>query len=151
MADCDDRKNSLPRGGTSQGERGSPALLDPDYVKISGERYSDWIAFAGEFSRHLRYYDTATGAAKGDWQPFFTRDVSAVIGGIAVADVESYRQEVKQRMDFLKSNDNASKGGELKTAFGELFAAIVTLSTALDEKLARLDGAPDLSGLIKNV
>src|SRR5689334_22999311 len=148
MADCSDRRSSLPLGGTSQAERGSPALLDPAYVAISGEGYADWIVFAAKFSKHLKFFDSATGTITGDWHTFFTRDVSAVLAGVAVADVDGYRGEVKQRMDLLRSNTPVPTE-DRTTALTELIAAILALSLALDERLGQLGAAPDLARLIE--
>src|SRR3954464_12844190 len=106
MADCSEQKNPLQRSGLSQPERDLPALAT-DYPRVDERRYSDWIAFAAGFSRYLKFYESSTGKDAGTWETFFTRDVSALLGNVAVQDVEAYRVESKQRMDFLRAHANS--------------------------------------------
>jgi hypothetical protein len=137
MAFCDDYKNPLTRGGTSQLERHLPGLT-PGYVDIDERDYSDWIVFAAEFSKYVTFYDSHTGNATNTWQPFFNQDVSAVLGSIAVQNIETYRLMVKERFNFLKDNRNATSTEALKTNLSELFSAVFTLSKSLDAYTNRL-------------
>src|SRR5437762_11492944 len=104
MSNCCD-KNPLQRSGTNQLQR-LLAGLKPEYVKIDEREYADWIFFADEFSYYLKYYDN-TGTAAGNWKTFFTNDISALLGSIAVQEVETYRRFIKERFDFIRKQDNA--------------------------------------------
>lgn len=128
---CEPHKNPLQRSGTSQADRRLPGL-SPDYVRIDERRYADWIVFAGEFSKWLRFYDSASGASLQGWQAFFSRDVSAVLGGFAVQNIETWRLGVRERLDFLRNDDHAGNDAALRKKLGELFGGVVTLAKSLD-------------------
>src|SRR5688572_20241933 len=104
---CEPHKNPLQRSGTSQADRRLPGL-SPDHVRIDERRYSDWIVFAAEFSKWLRFYDGNTGASLQGWQAFFARDVSAVLGGFAVQDIETWRLGLRERLDYLRDDGHAA-------------------------------------------
>src|SRR5262249_41653158 len=137
MPGCDDQKNPLQRSGTSQRWRQLPALK-ADYAQIDERRYSDWIVFAVEFSKRLKFYDSATGVAINDWHEFFATDVAAQLGMMAVQDIEAYRLEVKARFDFLRDHHHAADEAGLKRNLSELFSAVFTLSKGLNEYALRL-------------
>ena len=132
MSGCEDQKNPLQRSGTSQGRRQLPGLT-ADYARIDERRYSDWIVFAVEFSKRLKYYDSATGLANNDWHEFFATDVAAQLGMMAVQDLESYRLSIKKRFDFLRDQHHAADEAGLKRNLSELFSAVFTLSKGLNE------------------
>src|SRR6185503_21313215 len=102
MPGCEE-KNPLQRSGTSQRQRQLPGLT-ADYARIDERRYADWIVFAVEFSKRLKFYDSATGLAGNDWHEFFATDVSAQLGMMAVQDIEAYRLVVKALFDFLRDH-----------------------------------------------
>lgn len=128
---CEPHKNPLQRSGTSQADRRLPGL-SPEYVRIDERRYSDWIVFAAEFSQWLRFYDSASGATLNGWQAFFSKDVSAVLGGFAVQDIESWRLGVRSRLDFLRDDDHAGDDAGLRKRLGEAVSAVFTLAKAMD-------------------
>lgn len=136
MPDCNENKNPLLRSGTSQLQR-QLSGLEKDYVRIDEKEYDNWIIFATQFSHYLKYYD-ATDTAAGDWTIFFTNDVSAILGSIAVQQVEVYRQSIKVRIDFLKNLENDLLKTDLKRNLSELFCAIFTLAKALDGYLVKI-------------
>lgn len=135
MANCCD-KNPLQRSGINQAQRLLPALKAA-YIQVDEREFADWIFFAEEFSRYLKYYNLANEVA-GDWKPFFSNDISAILGSIAVQRVEEYRRAIKQRFDFIRDNDNAGNVPAVKQKLNELFAAVFTLTKALDNYLQKL-------------
>jgi hypothetical protein len=135
MANCT-HNNPLQLNGTSQRQRLLPAMQD-NYVHIDEKKYEDWIVFAAEFSRYLRFYEL-NGLPAGDWNPFFGNDVSAVLGTIAIQDVDAYRRTVKASFDFIKNNENARDINSVKQKLNELFSVLFTLSKAIDEFVRRL-------------
>ena len=135
MANCCD-KNPLQRSGINQAQRLLPALKT-SYILVDEREFADWIFFAEEFSRYLKYYNLSNEVA-GDWKPFFTNDISAILGSIAVQRVDEYRHAIKQRFDFLRDNDNAGDSTGLKRNLNELYAAVFTLTKSLDNYLQKL-------------
>lgn len=135
MSSCCD-KNPLQRSGINRVQRLLPAL-QPDYVSVDERDYANWIFFAEEFSRYLKFFDT-TDTVAGDWKTFFTSDISAILGSIAVQDPQLYRQSIKRRFDDLKKAENAGNLNLLKQKLKELFSGILSLSKALDVYLLKL-------------
>jgi hypothetical protein len=146
---CGNNINPLRRGGKSQQERLLPAM-DGGYARVDEHRLQDWIFFASEFSRFLHYYDSAHVKA-GDWTPFFTSDVSAHLALAAIQNIDLYRQEVKQRFDFLKKDDHSTDTAGLKAHFNDLLSAVFTLSTALDDYAAKLPDDLALKNTLLNL
>lgn len=137
MPDCSENKNPLHRSGTSQLQR-QLAGLKEDYVHIDEREYDSWIVFAARFARFIKYFDSSDTEA-GNWTPFFTNDVSALLGSIAVQQIENYRQDIKARTDFIKDDDNRLATAALKRNLGELFSAIFTLAKAIDGYLQKIN------------
>lgn len=136
MSNCSENKNPLQRSGTSQLQRLLPGLQE-GYVRVDEKEYDNWIVFAAQFARYIKYYDASDSAA-GNWTPFFTNDVSALLGSIAVQDVNIYRQDIKERFNFLKNDDNRLASAALKRNLSELFAGVLTLSKAMDGYLQKI-------------
>lgn len=135
MSNCCD-KNPLQRSGTNQLQRLLPGL-QPGYVLVDERDYSDWIFFADEFSRYLKFYEL-TGTVTNNWKPFFSTDLSAILGTIAVQNVELYRRSIKERLDFIRDDENASSINLVKQKLNELFSGILSLSVALDGFIRKL-------------
>src|ERR1700748_226049 len=106
MSNCNDNKNPLQHNGTSQAERLLPGL-QAGYVQVNEAAYADWIVFAAEFASYLKYYD-ASNTEAGTWQVFFTSDISALLGTMAVQDIDGYRRQIKERFDYIKDDANAA-------------------------------------------
>ncbi len=137
MPDCSENKNPLQRSGTSQLQRQLRGMKK-GYVNIDEKEYDNWIIFATQFARYIKYFD-ASDTEAGNWTAFFTDDVSAVLGSIAVQQIEVYRQAVKTRIEFLKSLDNELFKTDLKRNLSELFSAIFSLAKALDVYLVKIN------------
>ncbi len=145
MANCNENKNPLKHSGTSQSQRLLQGL-QAGYVKVNEKEYADWIVFANEFSKYLQYYDE-TGTASGNWQAFFASDISALLGIIAVQDIDAYRRKIKSRFDFIKDDSNAGDMNAIRKKLHELFSAVFSLSKALDKYLLTLpESEPENEG-----
>ncbi|HEX6427327.1 MAG TPA: hypothetical protein VF008_06555, partial [Niastella sp.] len=144
MSNCNDNKNPLQHNGTSQADRLLPGL-QAAYVKVNEKEYADWIVFAVEFASYLNYYDASNKAA-GNWQVFFTNDISAILGTIAVQDIDGYRLQIKERFDFIKDDTNAANIAAVKKKLHELFSVLLTMAQALDTYLNRLPENDSESG-----
>lgn len=146
---CSESKNPLQRGGTNQQQR-LLAATQPGYVRIDEHEFVNWIDFASRFAGYLNYYSSAN-IVTGNWQPFFDNDISAILGTIAIQDIDAYRRDVKDRFDLLKNDDYQGDIPLLKRTLGELFAAVITLSLSLDTYLFRLPDDIGLKGTIRNL
>lgn len=149
MADCGNNKNPLQRGGTSQRER-SLGALKPTYVSVDEHEYKDWIVFANGFAAFLNYFD-ANNNAIGTWEPFFTSDISSLLGSIAIQNVDVYREEIKKRFDFLKKDDNRNDITRLEKNLNELFSAVLTLSKSIDDYYKKLPADIILKNTLLNL
>ena len=118
MAAHCNRKNPLSRNGTNQRGRYREEL-DPGFFGIDERSTADLIQFAARFSRHLRYYDE-TNAQAGDWEPFFTSDISAVLSGLQSSPVESFRTFARSLEAYL-ADDPARPLADLSAHFKLVF------------------------------
>jgi hypothetical protein len=150
MSDCSDHKNPLQHSGTSQPQRLLPGMDKNKYALADEKEYADWIVFAGEFARYIKYYSTDDVFTK-NWQLFFTHDISAQLGAIAIQDIERYRTEIKERLDYIRDDDNESSIDAVELKLNELFSAILTLSKALDEAQLKLPPETSLKATILNL
>lgn len=128
---CSDKKNPLQRNGIARSERLLPGL-QKGYVNIDEKTIADWIVFGKEFARFLVYYET-NGTQGGDWAPFFSHDVSAILGTIAVQNVDAYKRMVKQRFDFLKEDEHINKLSLIEKNLNDLFSLLLSFAESLDE------------------
>jgi hypothetical protein len=111
MASSCDRRNPLTRNGANQRERALPAL-DPDYFRVDERTTADLIRFAERFSRHVKYYPEASDDAKvkaPDWQPFFTRDVAAILAGLATLPVAAFQAFSRALQEYLADDPGRSE------------------------------------------
>jgi hypothetical protein len=136
MSNCCDNKNPLQRSGTNQLQRLLPGL-QPGYVLADEKDYTDWIFFANEFSKYLKYYD-AVGSVNGNWNVFFSSDISAILGTIAVQNTETYRRSIKERFDYIRDDDNAADIVTVKQKLNELYSGIFALAQSLDVYIKKL-------------
>lgn len=144
---CQQNKNPLHRSGTSQLQR-MPEGLKNGYVNIDEREYADWIMFARNFAVYLNFYGPDNHVA-GNWEPFFSNDISAVLGSIAIQNLDDYREEINKRFKILKSNDLHNQVSLKKESFGALFAAVLTFSKGLDQYIVRLtDETPLKAGIL---
>lgn len=145
MARCSDHKNPLLHPGTGQEQR-LPAGLRSGYVRVDEKDFADWIVFAQKFAAYLNYYNLRNEIS-GNWQGFFSHDISAVLGTVAIQSAEQYRIAIGERLKPLQSANDESDITELKTALGDLFSALFSFSKALDDLLRLLPeenpGEPD--------
>ena len=150
MANCSDQKNPLHNNGTSQSQR-LLAGLDRNAFALPDEKeYADWIVFANNFATFINYYNTAN-KADGNWQPFFSSDISAQLGTIAVQNIESYRQQIKEHFDFIRDDDNESNLISIKIKLNDLFSALLTLSKAMDYYVLKLSDQTTLKQTMLNL
>lgn len=149
--ECTNRldERRLVRDGTSQDER-APAALDPTYAPVDEHGPAQRIVYANAFSAFLRYFG-ANDVPAGDWQSFFSRDVSAQIAIAGVADVAEYRSTVKALVDRLISRTPPVPDSELIRSAGALFSAVASLARQLDALKETLPGGHPLRAALVNL
>lgn len=150
MANCSDHKNPLQNNGTSQHQRLLDGMNQNKFALVDEKEFADWIVFANDFAKFINYYNNANKIA-GNWQSFFSGDISAQLGTIAIQNIERYRQEVKERFDFIRDDDNETAMADIKIKLNELFSAVLTLSKALDNYILKLPGEAALKQTILNL
>ena len=128
----------LIREGTSQDQR-FPPELDPVYAPIDERRPEHVMVFAKAYSKYLQFYGS-NNTVTGNWEPFFSQDVSVQLAIAAVQDIDFYKNNVKASFDFLKNNKNKNEETELKNHLGYLFGTIGTLAKQLE---VLKEGLPD--------
>lgn len=152
MANCSDQKNPLHNNGTSQSQRLLAGLNRNVFAVPDEKDFADWIVFANNFAAFINYYNTSNKIiADANWQPFFSSDISAQLGTIAIQNIDSYRQEIKEHFDFIKDDDNESDIGNIKIKLNDLFSVLLTLSKALDYYVLKLSDQTALKQNIVNL
>ncbi|MBV5311932.1 MAG: baseplate J/gp47 family protein [Prolixibacteraceae bacterium] len=150
MANCSKHKNPLINNGTSQIQRFLPGLDKNRYALVDEKEFADWIVFANEFAAYINYYNSSNKIS-GNWQAFFSSDISAQFGLIAIQDIERYRIEIKERLDYIRNDDHEDSLESIKIKLNELFSAILTLSKALDDSILKLPEKASLKSTLQNL
>lgn len=149
-ADCNNSDPlKLIRQGTSQ-DRRPAGMLDPASAAVDERTIEHGMVFAQAYSRYLKYHDP-DNAETGDWEPFFSDDVSMLLAVAAVQDVAGYRQRIKEFLDFLSDRDNESKEQELRDHLDFLYSACATLTIRLDLLKEKLPSEFSLKKTLQNL
>ncbi len=150
---CTDNRDSLKltRDGTSQQQRGFPAL-DPAYAPVNEHTVAHAMGFARQYATFLRFFNDQNQPADS-WQKFFSEDVSVLFAVAAVQNVDAYRQEVKRSFDFLNdlAHDLPAEETNCKKHLGYLFSSVASLAARLDEWKEALPADHRLRGVLENV
>ena len=153
MAPTDCSHNTDPlklvRPGTSQAERLAWAL-NPDYAPVNERTPAHGLVFAQAFAAFLRFYNLDNVPA-GDWQPFFSEDVSAQLALASVQDVDSYRQKVREFADFLNDRQNDTDEAGLRDHLDYLFSCCATLSMRFNQLIEKLPPENALHQSLQNL
>ena len=151
MADCSQNTDPLKlvREGTCQDAR-SPQALDPSFVPVNERDVAHGIAFARDYAALLKYF-IENDTASGTWAPFFTNDVSVLLAGAAIEDVDAYIRSTQAWFDYLNNRENRTKLAELRRQFGYLFAVIASLARQLDSLKQGLPADIALKGALQNL
>ena len=128
MANCSKHKNPLINNGTSQIQRILPGLDKNCYALVDEKEFANWIVFANDFAVFINNYNNSNTVA-GNWNSFFSSDISAQLGTIALQNIERYQLEIKERFDFIRDDDNETALAEIRIKLNELFSAILTRSS----------------------
>ena len=112
-------------------------IKNPPINVITLHLFSDLSRFAQEVASD----DSARAVVlRSDDPDFFIAhfDVSAILGSIAVQNIETYRQEMSRRLAYLRDDDNAGDDDLLRQNLSEAFSGVLTLVKAIDGYFFRL-------------
>lgn len=97
--------------GTSQVSRMIEAL-DPDYVQLDDRTISSLLSFAAEYSHLLQFY-SRDNKADGDWNKFFTSDISVILATIISINPKSLENSFDTIIDDFYHSKNEQQKVEL--------------------------------------
>ncbi len=142
----------LVHEGTSQEQRLAAALKpsDPAFPYLDEHTVSHRMVFAQAYSSLLKFYNSGN-APDGDWQPFFSKDVSVLLACAAVQDIDLYKSGIQEYLSFLKDLNEHSNEQESKNYLGYLFSCTGTLARKLDELKEGLPEEITLKGILQNL
>ncbi|HUF10986.1 MAG TPA: hypothetical protein VMO47_16820, partial [Rhodothermales bacterium] len=127
--------NPLTRSGTNQPERYLDAL-DPNSIDVDERSLADLVQFAQRFSEHIKYRDS-DNAEDGNWEPFFSSDITAILAGLSKLPLESFLDFYRGLMQFL-SDDPSRPVADLSSHFKLLFHLPLLLLREAGEYFDRL-------------
>ena len=135
--------------GTSQDQRVS-AQLKWDYAPVDERKIENDVVFAKAYVRYLKFYGS-NNTATGDWEVFFSRDVSVQLAMAAIQDVDYYKINIKASFDFLNNRDHKNQETELKKHLGYLFSYVGTLVIQLERLKEELPSEIKLKLTLRNL
>jgi hypothetical protein len=149
MATNCDRRNPLTRSGTNQDAR-ALRPLEPDFVRLDERSAADLIMFAQRFSKHLKYYDETNAVPMaGDWEPFFSGDISAILARISSLPVASFRSFFADLQEYL--TNLAQPAADLRSHFKLAFHLPLLLLKSAGDGFARLPLGHPLRAFMQTV
>ena len=151
---CNDIRNEyrLNHGGTAQSER-QPLAQQPDYVQIDEKSFADWIVFARDYARFVKYYNH-TNAPDGDWTEFWSANPAIVLANLAAAPVDDFRAASRTLFIELQKLEyqDGSPASELhlREHFNHLFDLFTTLCWQLDRHIRLLPNDLVVKEVLRN-
>ncbi|MBJ7312003.1 baseplate J/gp47 family protein [Rugamonas sp. CCM 8940] len=139
----------LVREGLSQAQR-QLAALAPEFAPVDQHGPAHRMIFARAYSAYLRFFNEKNLDA-GDWQPFFSSDVSVQLAVASVQDVAFYKAGIKSNFDFLNQLDNDADLAGLRLNLGQLFGSAATLAAQLDQLALGLPSELPLKAQLQNL
>lgn len=148
MADCSEHKNPLKRSGSSQQGRLLSAL-NPLSAPIVDKSSADWMVWAAQLARFIRYYN-ANNDVSGSMEPFFATDTAARLAHLSTHSPESLPGFFREQLTILYENDNAANEPLLKQTFARLFDLVFSYLFVIDAQLRHTTELPDFSYQLQN-
>jgi len=131
--------NPLRRDGTSQNQR-QPMALNPDYIKIDDRTLQEFLVYAQKFARQVYYYNDANNI-EGDWEDFWSYDISVIIA--AIERTNPHEEKLKF---FQVFNSQPTVEGLL-----QLFNIILNVARKLDQWSLNITSGNELQDLISRL
>ena len=118
--------NPLQREGTAQRNRLLDALR-PENAKIDERGLADWLLYAREYAKLVRFYN-AENREDGDWSAFFIKDITTLVAIVGDEDLDA----LQGRFDVLKEKVLcADLNTEFPFAFGKLLGYLYEVADTL--------------------
>ncbi len=93
--------------GTHQASRLLMAL-DPNYVKLEDRDMAVMLSFIADLSNHIKYYNFEN-KEEGDWNDFYTSDISIILASIISTDLEKIEEKFNLIIENFYRNQNFEK------------------------------------------
>lgn len=151
---CNDIRNEyrLNHGGTAQSER-QPLAQQPDYVQIDERSFADWVVFARDYARFVKYYNHSN-TPEGDWTDFWSANPAIVLANLAAAPVDDFRAASRSLFIELQKLEyqDGSPASELhlREHFNHLFDLFSTLCWQLDRHIRLLPDELVVKEVLRN-
>lgn len=145
MAALCERRNPLTRSGTNQEQRRLPALQG-DTFRLDEREPADLILFAERLSRQIQHYDL-NNVIDGDWLPFFSSDISAVLAGLSELPVASMQAFARAIQEWL-AEEPTRPVADLANHFKLLFYLPLMLLNDISAYFERLPREHPLAGFL---
>lgn len=139
----------VKREGTDQLQR-DVAALRPSYALVDERTAADLLVYAQKLAQYLNYFRPNDQHTPGEnWQPFFDKDVSAMLAIVAVQEVADYQTRVNEYLDILQ--EGVANPPKPQRTFGNLYAAVVSLAWQIDQLQQALPAEITLKNTIQNL
>lgn len=127
----------LSKDGASQDRRMLP-MLDPDYAPVDERKTEDFLRFAREFAKQIRFYQP-DGSASGNWEGFLSENLD-LESSLTPAQRERERDKwIKQILRYLDAPDQfqgpAERLARLSQPHLALFLTFLKLVTHIQTQL----------------
>ena len=132
-------KNPLRHDGTSQNQR-QPAALDPAFIKVDERTIQDFLDFACDFAKQVYYYNREN-RIEGDWEDFWSYDLSFII-----AAIQNTNPNYDKQLFFQIHESEPTTEGLV-----QLFRKTLDLAKKLDQWLQDLTSGNDFRDQISRL
>ena len=114
--------------GTHQSTRLLKAL-DPEYVRLEDRNMAIMLSFIADLSKHIKYYNLEN-EEDGNWNDFYTSDISIVLASIISTDLEKIEESFNQIISNFYKTQNFE---ERFNSFQELANLIYEISSKFNK------------------
>lgn len=127
------RGTRITRAGLAQPDR-QRAELSRSHFRPDDRDLADLVLFGQRFARHLKFYNT-TNAVEGDWEVFFSSDVTAALAALAKLPLETLARFQSDLQGWLLADPNRPAdmlGSQFRLWFHLPLAVLQSAGLALD-------------------
>lgn len=114
--------------GANQGERMLKAL-NPEFIKVDERSLSDFLAFASQYSRLIRYFDE-NNTQDGDWTKFFQNDLSIYIASIISTDLGRIE---RAHSAYISALEVAHSSEDRLSALNGLLTQVISMGKLIND------------------
>ncbi|MEM9835007.1 MAG: hypothetical protein AAF828_00810 [Bacteroidota bacterium] len=138
MSSCQNIRDELSpaHGGTARTARATKALQS-SYVQIDEKTMADWIVFARDYAKYLKYFNLSN-LEEGDWTDFWQGNPAVILAVLAAAPVDEFRKASRQLFIELTQLEHQGDTPFLRQHFQLLFDLMTNLAWQLDQQIESL-------------